>query len=57
MLTKGDVLAYLGKASSPTGSFKQSIKDEQKPLQAAKKEDIKVRLISTANGVVMNNVM
>ena len=24
MLTKGDVLAFLGKASSPTGTFKQT---------------------------------
>jgi hypothetical protein len=24
MLTKGDVLAFLGKASSPTGTFKQA---------------------------------
>ncbi|KIL68542.1 hypothetical protein M378DRAFT_158348 [Amanita muscaria Koide BX008] len=42
MLTKGDVLAYLGKASSPTGSFKQSIKDEPKPSQSTTKEDIKL---------------
>ncbi|THH21095.1 hypothetical protein EW146_g420 [Bondarzewia mesenterica] len=35
MLTKGDVLAYLGKASSPTGTFKET---EQRPeIQASKK--------------------
>ncbi|KAA1477108.1 single hybrid motif-containing protein [Dentipellis sp. KUC8613] len=35
MLTKGDVLAYLGKASSPTGTYKE----EQNPVDAPKKAD------------------
>ncbi|KAH7927050.1 single hybrid motif-containing protein [Leucogyrophana mollusca] len=43
MLTKGDVLAYLGKASSPTGTFKESKPETQaapkpeapKPLDGA----------------------
>lgn len=34
MLTKGDVLAFLGKASSPTGTFKQA---ELKPGSGAPK--------------------
>lgn len=33
MLTKGDVLAYLGKASSPTGTFKEA----EKTIEAPKK--------------------
>lgn len=31
MLTKGDVLAYLGKASSPTGTFKEAKKEVSEP--------------------------
>ena len=37
MLTKGDVLAYLGKASSPTGTFKEEVK----PLTEAPKKEVK----------------
>jgi pyruvate/2-oxoglutarate dehydrogenase complex dihydrolipoamide acyltransferase (E2) component len=39
MLTKGDVLAYLGKASSPTGTFKQTVKDQQGGSQSTTNED------------------
>lgn len=48
MLTKGDVLAFLGKASSPFGTFK-----EDKPAAAAptgappKAEPVKVRINSS----------
>ncbi|KAK2460638.1 hypothetical protein APHAL10511_007108 [Amanita phalloides] len=39
MLTKGDVLSYLGKASGPTGTFKPLISVQRDaPLQAAKEE-------------------
>ncbi|KAG1879405.1 single hybrid motif-containing protein [Suillus tomentosus] len=31
MLTKGDVLAYLGRASSPTGTFKEAKKEVSEP--------------------------
>ena len=34
MITKGDVLAYLGKASGPLGTFKSALeKDEEKAKQ------------------------
>ncbi|KAI0320313.1 single hybrid motif-containing protein [Amylostereum chailletii] len=42
MLTKGDVLAYLGKASSPTGTFKEEKKADspaKKPAPAAQPLD------------------
>ncbi|TFK46407.1 single hybrid motif-containing protein [Heliocybe sulcata] len=39
MLTKGDVLAFLGKASSPTGTFKEP---EKKPDPLAKKPQVKI---------------
>lgn len=39
MLTKGDVLAYLGKASSPTGTFKEA----EKTAEAPKKVEAEVR--------------
>jgi len=32
MLTKGDVLAHLGKASSPTGTYKESVKESHTPV-------------------------
>jgi len=43
MITKGDVLTFLGKASGPNGTFKQSpspIEEATKHLQ--KKEEVKV---------------
>ena len=44
MLTKGDVLAFLGKASGPLGTYKEP-KPEAKPSPAApKKEEPKVRI-------------
>lgn len=44
MLTKGDVLAYLGKASSPTGTFKEKTEKLPELKQAPKKvEEQKVR--------------
>jgi len=39
MLTKGDVLAHLGLASSPTGTYKEAKKSEQVPIP--KKEEVK----------------
>ena len=48
MLTKGDVLAYLGKASSPTGTFKK-IKSETKP-EVEKVEKPKVILTRYSQG-------
>lgn len=42
MLTKGDVLAFLGKASSPTGTYKEA-KAEAATFEA-KKEEPKVRI-------------
>lgn len=45
MLTKGDVLAYLGKASGPTGTFKQNTQTLPELKQAPKKvEEQKVCL-------------
>lgn len=45
MLTKGDVLTFLGKASGPTGTYMQpsSLLPEMK--QVAKKEQVKVSFI------------
>lgn len=42
MLTKGDVLAYLGKASGPTGTFKPSVAVESEATQQKVKEQLKV---------------
>jgi hypothetical protein len=44
MLTKGDVLAFLGKASGPMGTYKET----PPPMAQAqpKKEEYKVRFIS-----------
>lgn len=39
MLTKGDVLAYLGKASGPTGTFKQNTEKLPELRQAPKKAE------------------
>ncbi|KAG6813349.1 hypothetical protein H0H92_011897 [Tricholoma furcatifolium] len=41
MLTKGDVLAYLGKASTPTGTYKQVTHALPEVTQAVKKEEPK----------------
>ena len=41
MLTKGDVLAYLGKASSPTGTYKEP---EKKASEVPKKVEEKVSI-------------
>ncbi|KDQ59622.1 hypothetical protein JAAARDRAFT_33204 [Jaapia argillacea MUCL 33604] len=38
MLTKGDVLTYLGQASGPLGTFKEA---EKKPEKVEKKEEVK----------------
>lgn len=44
MLTKGDVLAFLGKASSPTGTFKQAqLKPESGAPKVAEAKVEKVR--------------
>jgi hypothetical protein len=44
MLTKGDVLAFLGKASSPTGTFKQAqLKPESGSPKAVEAKVEKVR--------------
>jgi len=40
MLTKGDVLAYLGRASSPMGTFKEAKKEVSTPRKV---EEAKVR--------------
>jgi hypothetical protein len=46
MLTKGDVLAFLGKASSPTGTFKQTqLNPGSEPPKVEKANVEKVRLI------------
>lgn len=39
MLTKGDVLAYLGKASGPSGTYKEP---PSQPIELIKKEELKV---------------
>jgi len=39
MLTKGDVLAHLGKASSPTGTYKETPKEAHTPI-APKEEKV-----------------
>ncbi|KAF5386605.1 hypothetical protein D9615_001935 [Tricholomella constricta] len=41
MLTKGDVLAYLGKASSPTGTYKEPPSQPVEMTSAEKKEEHK----------------
>jgi hypothetical protein len=47
MLTKGDVLAFLGKASSPTGTFKQI---QPKPgSEAPKGAEAKVEKVRSIN--------
>ena len=40
MLTKGDVLAYLGKASSPSGTFKPSTSLPETKQTSVKKEEL-----------------
>lgn len=45
MLTKGDVLAYLGRASSPTGTFKEAKKEVSEPKRV---EEVKVCYIAQA---------
>lgn len=40
MLTKGDVLAYLGKASSPTGTFKEKGEKLPELKEAPKKAEL-----------------
>ena len=42
MLTKGDVLAYLGKASGPTGTFRSTVAVQSEAPQQAAKEQLKV---------------
>lgn len=42
MLTKGDVLAYLGKASGPTGTFMSTVAVQSEAPQQAAKEQLKV---------------
>ena len=42
MLTKGDVLAYMGKASSPTGTYKQSAMSAAPQAAAPPKKEVKV---------------
>ncbi|KAF8626285.1 hypothetical protein AX15_004956 [Amanita polypyramis BW_CC] len=44
MLTKGDVLTYLGKASGPTGTFKPSVLVQNGASQQVAKEEPKVRM-------------
>lgn len=46
MLTKGDVLAFLGKASSPTGTFKPA---QPRSESAASKVEAKVEKVRTIN--------
>ena len=46
MLTKGDVLAFLGKASSPTGTYKEPKKQLDTAVQ---KQETKVSSISISN--------
>lgn len=45
MLTKGDVLAYLGRASSPMGTFKEAKKEVSEPKRV---EEVKVCYIAQA---------
>jgi pyruvate/2-oxoglutarate dehydrogenase complex dihydrolipoamide acyltransferase (E2) component len=42
MLTKGDVLAYLGKASNPLGTFKET---STPPSPQSPKAESKVRIV------------
>lgn len=42
MLTKGDVLAHLGLASGPTGTFKETIQEQPAAAPTAKKDQPKV---------------
>jgi len=48
MLTKGDVLAYLGKASGPLGTYKELATEPANPrpgpAKVEKKEEYKVTL-------------
>lgn len=55
MITKGDVLTFLGKASGPNGTFKQSpspIEEATKNLQ--KKEEVKVCKFSVLGHLLSN---
>jgi hypothetical protein len=38
MLTKGDVLAFLGKASGPLGTFKPGVSPIEEASQSSRKE-------------------
>ncbi|TDL27652.1 single hybrid motif-containing protein [Rickenella mellea] len=54
MLTKGDVLAFLGKASSPTGSFKEKVE----PTAAApKKEEPKILDTGTVRSIIVSSLV
>ncbi|EDR10881.1 uncharacterized protein LACBIDRAFT_232722, partial [Laccaria bicolor S238N-H82] len=58
MITKGDVLTFLGKASGPNGTFKQSpspIEEGNKLLQ--KKEEVKVRKFSPLDGPAIRRLI
>ncbi|EIN08017.1 single hybrid motif-containing protein [Punctularia strigosozonata HHB-11173 SS5] len=48
MLTKGDVLAYLGKASSPSGTYKEESKSDSKPGSKSEKPKEKPTLDGAA---------
>jgi pyruvate/2-oxoglutarate dehydrogenase complex dihydrolipoamide acyltransferase (E2) component len=58
MLTKGDVLTFLGKASGPLGSFKPQAKETAAPVSATseKKDAPKVRSLATPLEVTSNTL-
>ncbi|KAF8655853.1 hypothetical protein AX16_002936 [Volvariella volvacea WC 439] len=60
MLTKGDVLAHLGKASSPTGTFKEKPAFEKPQLgtaSAAKKEEVKALDGPALRRLIVSNML
>jgi pyruvate/2-oxoglutarate dehydrogenase complex dihydrolipoamide acyltransferase (E2) component len=59
MLTKGDVLAFLGKASSPTGTFKQTqLSPGSEATQVAQTKVQKVRpIISLYSSIYSARIM
>ena len=50
MLTKGDVLAFLGKASSPTGTYKEKRQELPTPKKV---EELKVSWVLLVSQIIL----
>ncbi|KAG6887290.1 hypothetical protein C0995_016370 [Termitomyces sp. Mi166 len=58
MLTKGDVLTYLGKASGPTGTFKESTSHlPAEIIQGVKKEEVKALDGATIRRLIVSTML